>query len=102
AALTFVPLSSASASTGCSVDYTLVNDWGSGFTAEVEVTNHGDSLDGWTLEWDFDGDQQVSNAWSASLTQSGQSVSVTDAGYNATLGTEGTVGFGFNGDYSGT
>ncbi|WP_026117965.1 cellulose-binding domain-containing protein, partial [Nocardiopsis alkaliphila] len=101
AALTFVPLTSANAATGCSVDYTIANDWGSGFTAQVEITNHGADIDHWTLEWDFSGNQQVGNAWNASVTQSGQSVSVTGAGHNASISTDGTVGFGFNGDYSG-
>ncbi|NKY82064.1 cellulose 1,4-beta-cellobiosidase, partial [Nocardiopsis dassonvillei] len=41
----------ASAAAGCEVDYQL-NDWGSGFTASVEITNLGDAVNGWTLEWD--------------------------------------------------
>ncbi|WP_026122630.1 glycoside hydrolase family 6 protein [Nocardiopsis halotolerans] len=93
--------SPASAATGCEVDYQL-NDWGSGFTANVEITNLGDPVNGWTLEWDFAGNQQVTNAWNGTLTQNGQSVSATNTGHNAAIATDATVAFGFQGSYSGT
>ncbi|GAA3738748.1 cellulose 1,4-beta-cellobiosidase [Spinactinospora alkalitolerans] len=92
----------AGAATGCEVEYTVVNEWSTGFTAGVTVTNLGDALDGWTLEWDFAGDQQVGNGWNGSYSQSGQHVTVEDAGYNGTLGTEASVEIGFNGTYSGS
>src|SRR5699024_3824896 len=59
-------------------------------------------INDWTLEWEFPGNQQVSNSWSASLTQSGQNASATSAGHNASIATDETIDFGFNADYSGT
>ncbi|MFF8765996.1 glycoside hydrolase family 6 protein [Nocardiopsis dassonvillei] len=91
----------ASAAAGCEVDYQL-NDWGSGFTASVEITNLGDAVNGWTLEWDFAGNQRITNSWNGTVTQSGQSVSVTNAGHNASLSTDGTASFGFQGSYTGS
>jgi cellulose 1,4-beta-cellobiosidase len=91
----------ASAAAGCEVDYQL-NDWGSGFTASVEITNLGDAVNGWTLEWDFAGNQRVTNSWNGTVTQSGQSVSATDAGYNGAIATDGTATFGFQGSYTGS
>jgi cellulose 1,4-beta-cellobiosidase len=91
----------ASAAAGCEVDYQL-NDWGSGFTASVEITNLGDAVNGWTLEWDFAGNQRITNSWNGTVTQSGQSVSVTNAGHNASLSTDGTATFGFQGSYTGS
>src|SRR5512139_1632329 len=71
----------------CTVNYTRQNDWGSGFTANVVMTNTGAAaINGWTLTWTFPGNQQISNLWNASYTQSSASVSVTDAGWNATIG----------------
>ncbi|APC36034.1 cellulose 1,4-beta-cellobiosidase [Nocardiopsis dassonvillei] len=90
----------ASAAAGCEVDYQL-NDWGSGFTASVEITNLGDAVNGWTLEWDFAGNQRITNSWNGTVTQSGQSVSATDAGYNGAIATDGTATFGFQATYSG-
>ncbi|MBN1310328.1 MAG: cellulose binding domain-containing protein [Anaerolineae bacterium] len=88
----------------CSVDYVIQNDWGSGATVTVTVRNGSSSaINGWTLTWTFPGNQQITNLWNGSYTQSGASVSVRDAGWNATIGANGgTVSFGFNLNYNGT
>jgi hypothetical protein len=57
----------------CGVVYTL-NSWSNGFTADVKVTNQGAAVSSWTLGWTFNGNQQVTNAWNATVTQSGASV----------------------------
>ncbi|MBQ1079599.1 glycoside hydrolase family 6 protein [Nocardiopsis sp. B62] len=90
----------ATAATGCSVDY-QVSDWGSGFTADVEITNLGNAVNGWTLDWTFDGNQSISHSWGGTHTQSGTSVSVSDAGFNGTISQNATASFGFQADYSG-
>jgi cellulose 1,4-beta-cellobiosidase len=93
--------SAASAAAGCEVDY-QVNDWGSGFTASVEITNLGDAVNGWTLGWEFAGNQRISNLWNGTHTQSGQAVEVTDGGHNASIASTGSVTFGFNASYTGS
>ncbi|PRX96844.1 glycoside hydrolase family 6 protein [Allonocardiopsis opalescens] len=102
AGMTVAATSAASAAPGCDVDYTIANQWGNGFTANVTITNLGDPLSTWNLEWDFAGNQQVSQTWSSTHTQSGAHVSVRNASWNGTLGTNSTVSFGFNGTYSGS
>jgi cellulose 1,4-beta-cellobiosidase len=86
----------------CEVDYTPANDWGSGATVSVDVINNASSpINGWTLEWTFPGNQQITNLWGGSYTQSGAGVSVTNAGWNGTiLANGGSVNFGFNIQYS--
>ncbi|WP_344043400.1 cellulose binding domain-containing protein, partial [Saccharothrix xinjiangensis] len=49
----------ANAAVGCRVDYSVTNQWQGGFGANVTVTNLGDALSGWTLEWSFTAGQQV-------------------------------------------
>jgi mannan endo-1,4-beta-mannosidase len=94
--------SSPSSGTGCRVGYSL-NDWGSGFTANVTVTNAGTApITGWTLKWTFGGNQTVSNAWNATVTQSGSAVTAVNMSYNATIPGGGNAQFGFQGAYSGT
>jgi alpha-galactosidase len=84
----------------CQVSYTR-NEWGGGFTANVTVTNTGTSaINGWTLTWSFPGDQKVTNAWNATVTQSGSSVTATNAGYNATIAPGGNAQFGFQGTWT--
>ncbi|WP_415878020.1 cellulose binding domain-containing protein [Micromonospora maris] len=79
-----------------------VNQWNTGFTAEVRVTNRGAALNGWTLTWSFSGNQQVTGGWNAQVTQSGQTVTARNAAWNAALPTNGTASFGFQATYSGT
>jgi xyloglucan-specific exo-beta-1,4-glucanase len=85
------------------VTYSM-NDWGSGATVNITIKNNTSTeVNGWTLAWDFSGNQTIVNLWSGSYTQSGTSVSVKDAGYNANISANGgTTNFGFNLSYSGT
>ena len=84
---------SAQAST-CAVAYT-VSQWGGGFTADVKVTNNGAPLSAWTLAWTFPGDQLITSAWSATVAQSGASVTARNVDYNGSLPTGGSANFGF-------
>ncbi|WP_242677292.1 pectate lyase family protein [Streptomonospora litoralis] len=90
----------AAAAEGCEVDYT-VNEWNSGFTAGVEITNLGDAIDGWTLEWDFPGSQEITGAWNAETSQSGSTATAENVSYNAGIPTDGTASFGFQATHSG-
>jgi endoglucanase len=87
---------------GCAVAYRIDNQWNNGFVAMVTITNRGPAVTGWTLGFTFAGDQRISNAWNATVTQNGAAVSARDAGYNATIGTGASVSFGFQATYSGT
>jgi endoglucanase len=88
----------------CRVSYG-VNDWGSGFTASLSITNTGSTaVSGWTLGFSFPGDQRITNGWGATWTQAAGSAAVTAAGldHNRTLAAGATVGgLGFNAGYSG-
>ncbi|MFV2010218.1 MULTISPECIES: cellulase family glycosylhydrolase [unclassified Micromonospora] len=93
---------SAHAAAGCRVVYSAPAQWPGGFTASVNVTNLGDPLNGWQLTWAFPSGQQVTQAWNATITSSGSQVTATNVSYNANLGTNATVSFGFNGSWSGS
>ncbi|SBT47953.1 rhamnogalacturonan lyase family protein [Micromonospora narathiwatensis] len=95
-------VTAAAAAAGCRVDYRVTNQWGGGFGADVTVTNLGDPVNGWTLTWAWAAGQQVTQAWNATVTQSGAQVTARDAGYNAAIGTGGTAAFGFNASWNDT
>jgi hypothetical protein len=82
----------------------IQSDWGNGATVSVTIKNNTTApVNGWTLAWTFPGNQTITNLWNGSFTQSGASVSVKDAGFNANIPAGGgTVNFGFNLNYSGT
>ncbi|WP_443053592.1 cellulose-binding domain-containing protein [Streptomyces sp. NBC_00285] len=86
------------AATGCTITYTT-NEWSGGFTAQIRVTNLGAALSGWRLEWTYSGDQQVTSAWNAQVTQSGSAVTAVNAAHNAVLAADGSVDFGFQGTW---
>ncbi|WP_109594292.1 cellulose binding domain-containing protein [Actinoplanes xinjiangensis] len=89
------------AAAGCQVSYTISSQWQGGFGAGVAVTNLGDPVSGWTLRWSYGAGQTVTQAWSATVTQSGTAVTAVNTAWNGTLATGGSVSFGFNGSWTG-
>ncbi|MFC7303749.1 glycoside hydrolase family 6 protein [Streptomyces monticola] len=86
----------------CSVDYKVQNQWGSGFTAAVTLTNHGAAKGGWSVNWSYTGNQKVTQGWNAKISQSGSAVTAANESYNGSLATGASVSFGFNASYDGT
>ncbi|MFI5529906.1 glycoside hydrolase family 6 protein [Kitasatospora sp. NPDC051853] len=87
---------------GCTASYKVSSDWGAGFNADVTVTNTGTApTKSWKVSWTWPGNQQVTNLWNGTVTQSGSSVSVANAGYNGAVAVGGSTGFGFGASYSG-
>ncbi|MFF1611947.1 PHB depolymerase family esterase [Amycolatopsis sp. NPDC058278] len=84
----------------CQVSY-VRNEWGGGLSANLTVTNIGASaVNGWSLRWSFPGDQKITNAWNATITQNGQAVTATNVSYNATIAAGGNVQFGLQGTWA--
>jgi hypothetical protein len=87
--------------TGCSVSYSQ-NDWGSGATVSITIKNNGAAaINGWTLAWNFTGNQTITNIWNATYTQNGTAVTAQNVSYNSVIPANGSVTFGFNLAYSG-
>ncbi len=79
-----------------------INQWSGGFTSTITVTNNGPALSAWTVTWTFAGNQRVTSAWSAQVTQTGSAVTATNEAYNGAVPAGGSISFGFQGTYSGT
>ena len=99
--LTLTRAPAASAAPVCAVDWTA-NQWSTGFTADVQVTNGGAPVTSWTLSWTFAGNQRVTSGWNATLTQSGAAVTAASTAWNGALATGASTRFSFQGTYSGT
>jgi alpha-L-arabinofuranosidase len=78
------------------VTFADTNDWGSGFTGNLTLTNTGSSaINGWTLSFDFVG--TISSIWNASITsKSGNRYTIANASYNAVINPGQSVTIGFN------
>jgi endoglucanase len=94
----------AGAQTGsCSAAYSVTSDWGSGFTAAITVTDSGSSaITGWTLTYTYTGNQTLTDGWSGNWSQSGETITVTNASWNGSLSAGASSSIGANFSYSGT
>jgi hypothetical protein len=93
------------ANASCSVTYSLTNSWGGAFQGSVTVTNNSTTaINGWTLTWTWpNSGEALTSMWNASYTQTGSAVTVTNAGYDATLAASGgNQSFGFQSSDTGT
>ncbi|WP_430377756.1 cellulase family glycosylhydrolase [Streptomyces sp. B1-3] len=80
----------------CTASYAVSSDWGSGFNAEVKVTNSGSTaLSSWKVTWTWPGAQKVTSMWNASYTQTGSTVTATNASHNGSVPAGGSASFGF-------
>jgi hypothetical protein len=80
----------------CTVTLRRTSEWEQAFTATVTVTNRAaTAVTGWTLRWRFRGEVRIRQVWNGRHTQNGRAVSVRDDGWNASIGSGGSVTFGF-------
>lgn len=87
---------SGGGSSGCKATYKVSSDWGSGFNADVTVTNTGTSATkSWQVTWDWPGSQTVSGMWNASYSQVGRTVTANNADHNGVIAAGASTGFGF-------
>ncbi|MFE3038020.1 glycoside hydrolase family 6 protein [Streptomyces canus] len=101
-ALAVAPGDAGIAAVPCTVDYKVQNQWDTGFTAAVTITNNAAAKSSWSVKWAYAGNQKVTSGWNAKISQSGTAVTAANESYNGTLATGGSVSFGFQGSYSGT
>lgn len=89
----------------CSVHYAITNQWNTGFSASISITNTGSTaITGWNLTFNFPNGQTITQLWNGTFTQSGSSVTITNVSYNGSIPSGGTLSSppGFNGSWTGT
>lgn len=85
---------------GCTATYAITGQWPAGFQGEVKVTAGSSAINGWTVTWTYANGQTVSQAWSATVTSSGSSVTAKNVSYNGKLVAGGSTTFGFLGSWN--
>src|SRR5579885_1607906 len=100
------PTSTPISGAGCRVQYVIANQWNTGFTANVNITNTGSTaINGWTLVFTFPNGQTLQpSPWNGNFSQSGSTVTITNLSYNATIPAGGSLSSppGFNANWSGS
>ena len=78
-------------------DYTLVQDWGSGFQAGITLDNRGTTpVTDWKVSFDYGA--QINSIWDARIVSHvGSTYTIANAGWNGTLDAGRAVAFGFLG-----
>ncbi|WP_329132226.1 cellulose binding domain-containing protein [Streptomyces sp. NBC_01476] len=91
----FVLAGSASAAT-VGAAYSKTSDWSTGYTGQYDISNsNSTALNGWTLTFDLPSGTTISSLWNGDFTVSGQTVTVTPAGWDRTIAPGGTAQIGF-------
>lgn len=101
---TNTPMATTTPSPGqCTVGYTISNTWGTGFQADLTITNNSSTaINGWTLTWSFAGNQQITDLWNANRQQNGAQVTVSNLSWNGSIPAGSNLtGIGFTANYSG-
>jgi len=76
--------------------FTVTNSWNGGFTANVDITNNGTAINGWTLRWTFTTPTADVRGWSAVITeQDGNRATATNMSWNGGILTGQTTSFGW-------
>ena len=90
-----------------SVSCADTDDWGTGFTGLITITNKGaTAINGWTLQFNFAGtiaSNTTKDIWDAQLiSHVGTLYTIENASWNGTIGAGQSVSFGFNASWNGT
>lgn len=80
------------------VQYQLCNDWGSGFSAEMRLTNTGnEALEDWIISFDFN--REITLLWNGIIEEhTGNHYVIRSAAHNSNIAAWQSVSFGFNGE----
>jgi hypothetical protein len=86
------------ATTSNSAEYRTVDDWGSGFTGELKLTNRtNQAWDGWEVE--FDWEHNLTQFWNSKLvSHKGERYVVKNESWNGRVEPGASVTFGFSGN----
>ncbi|HTF94858.1 MAG TPA: cellulose-binding domain-containing protein [Cellvibrio sp.] len=90
--------SAIASSTGAkNCTYVVTNDWGSGFTGAIRITNTRTSvMNGWSISWTYSDSTRITNSWNATVTGSNP-YAATNVDWNKVIQPGQTIEFGFQG-----
>jgi hypothetical protein len=93
---------SSTSTSGCSATYSVTSQWSTGFGVSITITDSGPAITAWTLQYTYAGNQQLTTGWDGTWSQSGETVTVSNASWNGTLAAGASMTIGANFSYSGT
>lgn len=95
-------LSTIASSASASCQYVVTNEWNTGFTGAIRVTNSGSSaVTGWNVAWQYGAGDRITSSWNATVTGANP-YAATNLNWNGAIGVGQTVEFGFQGTKGGS
>jgi len=92
-----VASSTASSVAGGKCQYTVNNEWNTGFTATIRISNTGTSaINGWAVNWSYSDGTVVTNFWNGAVTGSNP-YSASNVSWNGTIQPGQSAEFGVQG-----
>ena len=89
--------SSSVTNTGGKCIYVVSNEWNTGFTGAIRITNNGTSaINGWNVKWSYTDGTQIIGSWNATLTGSNP-YTATNLSWNASIQPGQSAEFGIQG-----
>ncbi|MFI5839040.1 glycoside hydrolase family 6 protein [Catenuloplanes sp. NPDC051500] len=85
----------------CAVTYSL-NQWSTGLTADLRITNNGPAVSSWRVAFTVGGAVTLSNGWNGTWTQSGTTLTASNVAWNGAVPAGGTISTGFQATHNGT
>jgi hypothetical protein len=70
-------MSANAATTGLTATFQMVSSWGSGYSGQYTLTNHGSAVTNWTLSFKLPSGTSITSMWNGFYKTSGGKVSVT-------------------------
>jgi Cellulose binding domain len=101
--VTTLPVTTTPSGVTCRVTATTAWQSTGGFGSDLVVTNTSSTpISGWTLTFSFAGNQRIDLLWGGLLTQTAQSVAITDVGWNRSIAPGQSASLGYRALFSGT
>ncbi|MDR7090848.1 cellulose binding domain-containing protein [Cellvibrio fibrivorans] len=83
-------------------EYKIANEWGSGFTATIRITNDGTvPISSWALNWNYSDGSRITSSWNATVTGANP-YSASPLNWNTNIAVGSNVEFGVQGTNGGS
>ena len=83
-------------------EYKIANEWGSGFTATIRITNDGTApIASWALNWNYSDGSRVTSSWNATVTGANP-YSASPLNWNSNIAVGSNIEFGVQGTNGGS
>lgn len=93
-----VSSSSSSSPSVSKCQYIISNEWNTGFTATIRITNNGASaINGWTIGWSYSDGSAITSSWNATVTGSNP-YTATNISWNGSIQPGQSAEFGVQGN----